>query len=113
MANPTPILAGFHEIAAGYDALVCDVWGVVHNGSRAYPAAVDALRKFKNGHGPVVLVSNAPRPVSALKEQFVKLGVPDDCYDAIVTSGVVAHDDLARRMQGGRLAIYHLGPERD
>jgi HAD superfamily hydrolase (TIGR01459 family) len=89
------------------------VWGVAHKGSRVYPAAVDALRKFKNGHGPVILVSNAPRPVSALKEQFAKFGVPDDCYDAIVTSGVVAHDDLARRMQGGRLAIYHLGPERD
>ena len=61
----------------------------------------------------MVLLSNAPRPVSAVIEQFARFGVPPDCYDAIVTSGAAAHDDLAERAAGGRLRILHIGPERD
>ncbi len=113
MANLPLIVTGLHEVAAGHDALICDVWGVLHNGRRVFPGAVGALRRFKADFGPVVLLSNAPRPVGALEEQFVKLGVPDDCYDAIVTSGTAARDNLAERAHAGRLAIFHLGPERD
>ena len=113
MANSPAILSGLHEIANDYDALVCDVWGVIHNGSQAHEPAIDALKRFRASHGPVVLLSNAPRPVAVLEEQFQKYGVPTDCYDAIMTSGVAARVDLAKRTENGRLAIYHLGPERD
>ena len=113
MANSPTILSGLHEIAHDYDALVCDVWGVIHNGTTVHARAVEALRSFRNSFGPVVLLSNAPRPVDALKEQFARLGVPKDCYDAIMTSGAASRADLVERTKGGRLAIYHLGPERD
>src|SRR5277367_4206447 len=113
MADSPQILSGLHEIAPGHDALICDVWGVLHNGVSVYAGAVDALKQFRDAFGPVVLLSNAPRPVTALLEQFAKLGVPADCYDAIVTSGVATHEDLAQRTKSRRLAIYHLGPERD
>src|ERR1700722_9159505 len=113
MTKQVRIAGGLGEIADGHDALICDVWGVIHNGTRVHSKAVEALARFRKEFGPVVLLSNAPRPVAALLEQFSKLGVPADCYDAIVTSGVAAHDDLAQRTKGGRLAIYHLGPERD
>jgi len=110
---PLPILTGLREIAGDYDALVCDVWGVLHNGVRANEAACDALKAFRGGQGPVVLVSNAPRPVSDLKIQFARFGVLEDCYDAIITSGVASREALAQRTAKGRLKIYHLGPERD
>jgi len=113
MTNRVSIVNGLREIAAGHDTLICDVWGVLHDGSQVHARAADALVRFRDGFGPVVMVSNAPRPVAALLEQFAKLGVPEGCYDAIVTSGAAAHDDLAQRTQDGRLAIYHLGPERD
>lgn len=113
MANSPAIVGGLHEIANEYDALVCDVWGVIHNGARVHAGAADALARFRAGFGPVILLSNAPRPVEDLLQQFAKLGVPTDCYDAIVTSGAAARADLAQRSRGGRLAIYHLGPERD
>jgi len=112
MSSPA-ILKGLREIAADYDALVCDVWGVLHNGKHARGPAVDALQRFRKNHGPVVLLSNAPRPVAAVIEQFARLGVPPDCYDAIVTSGATAHDDLERRARNARLPILHIGPERD
>lgn len=113
MNDIPPLIAGLAEIAPGHDALICDVWGVIHNGAQVFAAAVDALARFRGRFGPVVLLSNAPRPVSVVEEQFARLGVPKDCYDAILTSGAAAREDLARRAAGGCLAIYHLGPERD
>lgn len=113
MANLPAIIGGLREIAPGYDGLICDVWGVLHNGVAAYGDAVEALRRFRADFGPVVLLSNAPRPPEALREQFAMLGVPQDCFDAIITSGGATRDDLARRAAGGRIALYHLGPERD
>jgi len=110
----TKIITGLREIAAGHDALVCDVWGVLHNGDKAFAPACEALKTFKNNHGPVILLTNAPRPVKDVEELFVeKYGVPLDCYDAIVTSGVATRDDLAERAKSHRLAMLHLGPERD
>src|SRR5579871_2277141 len=108
-----PILRGLHEIASEYDALICDVWGVVHDGAHAREAACDALRTFRQTYGRVVLLSNAPRPVGDLNLQFARFGVPDDCYDAIVTSGAAVRETLARKTEHGRLKIFHLGPDRD
>lgn len=113
MSSLPKILTGFREIAADYDALICDVWGVLHNGARAHEAACAALRTFRIERGKVVLLSNAPRPAKDLEGQFARFGVPTDCYDAIVTSGEAARDDLAKRTRNGRLKMLHLGPERD
>ena len=111
-AVPT-IISGLREIAGDYDALVCDVWGVVHDGLHPHWAAVEALRRFRAEHGPVVLLSNAPRLSAALEQQLAFIGVPADCYDAAVTSGGAARDDIAHRAAGGPLAMMYLGPDRD
>lgn len=113
MADLPTTIGGLGEIAPAYDALICDVWGVLHNGHSAHIGAVNALRRFRAEFGPVVLLSNAPRPVDELEEQFARIGVPADCYDAIVTSGVATRDALAERANNRRLAILHIGPERD
>jgi HAD superfamily hydrolase (TIGR01459 family) len=107
------LITGLAAIAPDYDALICDVWGVLHNGHSVYPEAAIALKKFRDHHGPVVLLSNAPRPASDLVRQFAGLGVPPDCYDSIITSGGAARADLIVRTQNGPLAMMHLGPERD
>jgi len=108
-----PILPGLSAIASDYDALVCDVWGVLHDGTAARLEATAALQRFRGERGRVVLLSNAPRPKQDLEVQFRRFGVPADCYDAIVTSGIAARADLERRSAGRRLRMYHLGPERD
>lgn len=107
------LLTHFADIAANYDTLICDVWGVLHNGAAAYAPACAALKIFRERHGRIVLLSNAPRPASDLEDQFKRFGVPLDCYDTIVTSGGAAREDLARRAARGGLAMLHLGPERD
>jgi ribonucleotide monophosphatase NagD (HAD superfamily) len=108
---PLPqILSGLHEIASDYDALVCDVWGVLHDGQAARQEAVDALRHFRETRGRVVLLSNAPRPKRDVETMFRRLGVALDCYDEIVTSGIAARADLETRKPA---TMFPLGPERD
>ncbi|HVV27091.1 MAG TPA: hypothetical protein VHC40_03910, partial [Rhizomicrobium sp.] len=101
------------EIAPGHDALICDVWGVVHDGARHHPAAAEALYRFKEKHGPVVLLTNAPRVPAEVAIQCTSYGLPPDCYDAIVSSGGAAREELARRSAGATLPLYYIGPDRD
>jgi HAD superfamily hydrolase (TIGR01459 family) len=109
--NRTPaILSGLSEIAGRYDALICDVWGVLHNGVAAFPPAVDALRRYRATGGKVVLLTNAPRPPHCIEPQLTGFGVPADCYDAIVTSGGAARAALSRRAP---FKLMHVGPARD
>jgi HAD superfamily hydrolase (TIGR01459 family) len=99
----------FELLAPRYDVVLCDVWGVVHNSIVAFPDAADALGRFRNKGGAVVLITNAPRPGEVVVRQLDRLGMPRTSYDAIVASGDVTRAIIANR-EG---AIYHLGPERD
>ncbi|WBU54328.1 TIGR01459 family HAD-type hydrolase [Paracoccus sp. SCSIO 75233] len=107
----TRIIDALSGIAPNYDVLFCDLWGCVHNGISAYPAAVEALRAFRQGGGQVCLMTNAPRPSARVIEGFGRLGIPEDCWDAIVTSGDAAQDALFAGAVGRR--VWHLGPEKD
>jgi HAD superfamily hydrolase (TIGR01459 family) len=107
------LITGLSEIAPDHDALICDVWGVVHDGQRHHPAAAEALYRFKEQHGPVVLLTNAPRMPHEVAAQCASYGLPPDCYDAIISSGGAAHAEMARRSMGKTLPLYYLGPERD
>jgi HAD superfamily hydrolase (TIGR01459 family) len=111
---PLPrLISGLSEIAPDHDALICDVWGVVHDGSRHHPAAADALYRFKEKHGPVVLLTNAPRVPAEVAAQCSSYGLPPDCYNAIVSSGGAAREELARRSATRTLPLHYIGPDRD
>jgi HAD superfamily hydrolase (TIGR01459 family) len=105
-----PILTHFAELAGNYDAVLSDVWGVVHNGLNAFPEACDALARFRAKDGQVVLITNAPRPREAVIEQIDGFGVPREAYDDIVSSGDVTRTVIKSRP--GQ-TLYHLGPPRD
>ena len=105
-----PVLSGFGTIAPKYKLLLSDVWGVVHNGVVAYPAACEALRTARKNGATVILISNAPRPGVIVAKQIAKWGVPADCYDMIVASGDVARTELEARPEA---KLFHLGPARD
>lgn len=105
-----PMVSGLSAFAADYDVILCDIWGVVHNGVAAFPEACAALTKAREGGALVLLVSNAPRPNAFIVGMLDKLGAPRTAYDAIVTSGDVTLA-LLRERPGAR--VYHLGPDRD
>jgi HAD superfamily hydrolase (TIGR01459 family) len=100
----------FSALAPGYDAVLSDVWGVLHNGIAAFPESGDALVRFRAQGGTVVLISNAPRPGDFVARMLDNMRVPREAYDDIVTSGDVTRDYVAGR-PGER--ILHIGPERD
>jgi len=98
------------ELVTGVDVVLCDVWGVIHNGIESFPSAVAALRRFRREGGTVILITNAPRLADSVRQQVRDLGVSDDCYDAIVSSGDLTHHYVAAHK--GR-PLFWLGPNRD
>jgi len=104
------LISGLSEIADDYDVVLCDIWGVIHNGVAAYPEACAALERFNTGKGPVVLVSNSPRPSPYVYPQLDSFGVPRAAWSAFVSSGDATRTLLAKRAPGPAWAI---GPDRD
>jgi HAD superfamily hydrolase (TIGR01459 family) len=104
------LIPHFSTLAADYDALLCDVWGVVHNGIAAFPHACDALMRARARGAIVILITNAPRQSMVVARQLEKLHVPLETYDAIVSSGDVTRAVIEARP--GQ-SVCHLGPERD
>jgi HAD superfamily hydrolase (TIGR01459 family) len=105
-----PVIASIREIGSGYRAWLVDIWGVMHNGHRAFAPAVEATRSFREQGGIVVFLSNSPRPSPGVQEQLSRLGVPPSCYDATVTSGDLTRHELCKQAHP---RVFHLGPERD
>ena len=109
MTAPTAI-AGLSQIASDYDVLLCDVWGVIHNGRESFAGACEALARFRAERGPVILITNAPRPNGPVALQLDGLGVPRAAWSRIVTSGDATRALLAERAPG---PAWRVGPDRD
>ncbi len=109
MTAPKPI-AGLSQLSANYDALLCDVWGVIHNGRESFPEPCAALARYRAERGPVILISNSPRPHGPVIDQLDGLGVPREAWSHIVTSGDATRVLLAERAPG---PAWKIGPDRD
>ncbi|MDX2307808.1 MAG: TIGR01459 family HAD-type hydrolase [Hyphomicrobium sp.] len=106
------ILSSIRDVGAARMAWLVDIWGVMHNGVAPFLGAAEACRAFRMSGGTVLLLSNAPRPAAAVATQLQRIGVPDDAYDIILTSGDAARELVHRAVVTGQ-AIGHLGPDRD
>ena len=105
-----PVIESIREIGGRRRIWFVDIWGVMHNGRDAFPDASVATRTFRETGGVVILLSNSPRPSPDLQDQLRQFGVPDEGYDATVSSGDLTRHELAKH-KGAR--VFHLGPERD
>ena len=94
----------------GVEVILSDIWGVVHNGLESFPEACAALHTYRRRGGTVILITNAPRPADSVQRQLRKLGVADETYDAIVSSG-----DLTRNFVADHPGkkMFWIGPDRD
>lgn len=109
--TPRPIpVAGLSELAPLFRHVICDVWGVVHDGMKAFPAAGDALARFRDAGGRVVLLTNAPRPKRVVVDQLDRFGVDRAAYDDVITSGEASRAFIAARPG---VKVLYVGPERD
>lgn len=102
--------AGLSELKDRYDVLLCDVWGVIHNGRESFPEACAALARWNAEVGPVVLISNSPRPASDVVAQLEALNVPQAAWAGFVTSGDATRALLSEHAPG---PVWTVGPVRD
>jgi HAD superfamily hydrolase (TIGR01459 family) len=109
MSHVPPIIESCAALLARYDVLFCDVWGVVHDGRRAFPEANEALSAFRAQGGTVILVSNAPTPSENVARVLDEKGVVRDAWDRIVSSGDLALSHIRAR---GWQRLHIIGPER-
>ena len=107
----TEIIHSLADLTGRYDAVFCDLWGCLHNGKTAFPAAVAALQGFRATGGKVVLLTNAPRPKSSVIKQLDGLGAPRDCWDIVVTSGDAAQMGMLSGAVGRR--VHFIGAPKD
>lgn len=103
-------LSTLADLHGQYDVLLCDIWGVVHNGRQAHTSAITALQQFRANGGGVVLITNSPRPRGDVETQLDTIGVPNKCWDALITSGDATRFVLQSHAPG---PVFHLGPDRD
>ena len=106
----TRLIDGLACVASDYDVLLCDVWGVIHNGRESFPGACAALARWRAERGPVLLISNSPRPGPEVAAQLDTLAVPRDSWTLIVTSGDATRGLLRQRAPG---PAWRIGPPRD
>ena len=110
-------LDGFAPLASRYDGFILDLWGVIHDGVRPYPGAVDCLARLGAAGKRRALLSNGPRRSHVIQAAMRAMGIADSLYDAILTSGEATwmalrdRPDAWLRSLGDR--VFHLGPERD
>ncbi|GAA2846570.1 HAD superfamily hydrolase (TIGR01459 family) [Aminobacter aminovorans] len=109
MAGLPQSIASLEALTGRYQALLCDVWGVIHNGVDAFPEAAAALNAAREKGVAVVLITNAPRPRAGVIAQLASLGVPESAWDRVVTSGDVTRELI----RSGPRRVFHIGPDRD
>ncbi len=104
---PPPDLRRAGDLLQRYDVLFCDVWGVLHNGARAFPGACEALVRFRTKRGTVILLTNAPAPKAGIASLLDELKVQRDAWDDIVASGDIALSHIAEK---GYARVFCIGP---
>lgn len=109
MTGSPETIGSLDAVTDRYAAVLCDVWGVLHNGVDAFAEAGQALRRAREKGLAVVLITNSPRPRDGVEAQLAAIGVPDDAWDRVVTSGDVTRDLI----RAAPRKLFHLGPERD
>lgn len=114
---PIRVIHTLREIIADYDALIVDLWGVIHGGTEPYPGVLDALERLRLAKKPVALLSNAPRRAAAVVRRLEEIGVPASAYACLITSGEAAHEALAGRSNPDHADLgrryFYIGPDWD
>lgn len=100
--------AGLSAISGQYDSILCDVWGVIHNGRAAFTEACAALDAFRQQGGRVCLITNAPVPKAQVIRYFEPLGVPPEAFDDCVSSGDATRAELMLRRDQ---TVWRLGSD--
>ncbi|UTW58437.1 TIGR01459 family HAD-type hydrolase [Kordiimonas sp. SCSIO 12603] len=109
--RPIDLISGIREFSDQLDLIICDLWGVMHDGISLHPSAEIAIQKARAAGIKTVFLSNAPRPRFHVRDHLISMGLSEDLTDFVVTSGGLARDEVRANFRGKKL--YHLGPAGD
>ena len=116
-ASTVPAIDGLAAIADRYDGFILDLWGCLHDGLSPYPGTPDALRRLRALRKRVVILSNAPRRAAVVSATMAAMGLTDDLYDEVLSSGEEAWLAIEARREPFHAALGRrcllIGPERD
>ena len=104
-------IEGLSSIADNYQLFYVDLWGVVHNGVSLHNEAIKVLKEITKKNKDYVLLTNAPRPNSAVKSFLEKLGMEKEIRDHVFTSGEAALNYLKNNLSDN--LFFHVGPTKD
>lgn len=104
------IINSLDELDGTYDGILCDAWGVIHNGVTAHNSAISALSKAHAKTVTVLILTNAPRTHDLLTKHFTSMGIDPNIYDGIISSGEVGRNIL---LKSYARRCYYLGPQID
>jgi len=117
MGSEMRVLAGIGEIVENYDAVILDVWGVLHDGAKPFPFVLETLHRLREHGKKTLVLSNAPRRALPVSKRLAEIGVARELYDHIHTSGEETWQHLKRRDDDFHAALgrvcYHIAPSRE
>lgn len=112
-----PLHSGIGRLVAGYDALILDLWGVVHDGVAPYPGVLDCLARLAAAGKRVIILSNVPRTAERAAGRLRAMGIDDGRYQRLITSGGTTREALERRDDPWFAALgrtyYYFGKDGD
>ena len=102
-----PVYEGLADIARHYDHFIIDVWGVLHDGIKAYQGAAEAMQHLKSQGKQCLLLSNSPNRSARVLEKVIRpIGIPDGTYAHILTSGEAAHAHMKTNFKGRKVYTF-------
>ncbi len=111
----TPL--GMSSLMGDYDVFIIDLWGVLHDGTVAYPHAIETLQRLKENGKQTILLSNAPRRTRDLIQAMQRMGLHRSLYDEILSAGEATHCEIRNCRDPFYKTLgrhcWHLGPDRD
>jgi HAD superfamily hydrolase (TIGR01459 family) len=88
------LIEGLSEVATGFDGMLIDQFGVLHDGSKLYPGALDVLTRLKALNIPVAVMTNSGKRTQANVARLTKMGIPRELYVDAASSGEIAYQLL-------------------
>jgi HAD superfamily hydrolase (TIGR01459 family) len=90
-------ISGLREIAARFDGMLIDQFGVIHDGQQLYPGTLRVLSELHARNIPVAVMTNSGKRAEANRQRLVRMGLPRHHFVDAVSSGEVAHASLTVR----------------
>ncbi|MBT7076665.1 MAG: TIGR01459 family HAD-type hydrolase [Pelagibacterales bacterium] len=112
--NNVPFYDDLNFMIKDSEGLILDIWGVLWDGINVYPEALNTLKKLRKLNIPIVLLSNAPRKSEIVSEKLSKIGIKQELYDKIISSGDVCRNELINNTNlVSGLKYYFIGLKED